>query len=117
MAVTQAMRGTGETSSGRLAVQTTGLTKRFGNRTVVDKVDLAIPAGSVCGFGMTAVENIIARIDPGTSKWLPSTALETVASGGTEGPSFSHGLIVAAVYLVVALIAAAVTFARADVTA
>jgi ABC-2 type transport system ATP-binding protein len=31
-------------------VETRGLTKRFGDRTVVDKVDLAIPAGSVCGF-------------------------------------------------------------------
>jgi ABC-2 type transport system permease protein len=66
---------------------------------------------------MIAVENIIARIDPGTSKWLPGAALETVASGGSEGPSFSHGLIVGAVYLAVALIAAAASFARADVTA
>lgn len=66
---------------------------------------------------MIAVENIIARIDPSTSRWLPGSALETVASGGTEGPSFSHGLVVGAVYLVVALVAAAVTFARADVTA
>jgi ABC-2 type transport system ATP-binding protein len=31
-------------------VSTTGLTKRFGARTVVDKVALAIPRGSVCGF-------------------------------------------------------------------
>jgi ABC-2 type transport system ATP-binding protein len=34
----------------QLAVSTDGLTKRFGNRTVVDDVALAIPAGSVCGF-------------------------------------------------------------------
>src|SRR4030081_351841 len=33
-----------------LAVATRGLTKRFGSRTVVDHVDIAIPAGSVCGF-------------------------------------------------------------------
>ncbi|MGH3210696.1 MAG: ABC transporter ATP-binding protein [Trebonia sp.] len=50
MTVTQAMRGTGEKPSGQLAVSTNGLTKRFGDRTVVDRVDLAIPAGSVCGF-------------------------------------------------------------------
>jgi len=50
MTVTQATRGTGRDSGARLAVETAGLTKRFGNRTVVDKVDLAIPAGSVCGF-------------------------------------------------------------------
>jgi ABC-2 type transport system ATP-binding protein len=34
----------------KLAVRTAGLTKRFGNRTVVDDVGLAIPSGSVCGF-------------------------------------------------------------------
>jgi ABC-2 type transport system ATP-binding protein len=31
-------------------VETDGLTKRFGERTVVDRLDLSIPAGSVCGF-------------------------------------------------------------------
>jgi hypothetical protein len=65
-----------------------------------------------------AIENIIGRIVPSTTKWLPGTALETVASGGTSaGPSFSHGLAVGVVYLVVALVAALATFARADVTA
>jgi ABC-2 type transport system ATP-binding protein len=33
-----------------LAVNAVGLTKRFGERTVVDQLDLTIPAGSVCGF-------------------------------------------------------------------
>jgi ABC-2 type transport system ATP-binding protein len=33
-----------------LAVSTTGLTKRFGERTVVDQLDLSIPTRSVCGF-------------------------------------------------------------------
>ena len=37
-------------SPGALAVVTRGLTKRFGSRTVVDHLDIAIPAGSVCGF-------------------------------------------------------------------
>jgi ABC-2 type transport system ATP-binding protein len=32
------------------AVVTTGLTKEFGERRVVDELDLAIPSGSVCGF-------------------------------------------------------------------
>ncbi|HEX4081807.1 MAG TPA: ABC transporter ATP-binding protein [Acidimicrobiales bacterium] len=32
------------------AVSTHGLTKRFGSRTVVDDLALAIPTGSVCGF-------------------------------------------------------------------
>jgi ABC-2 type transport system ATP-binding protein len=32
------------------AVTTSGITKRFGDRTVVDRLDLDIPVGSVCGF-------------------------------------------------------------------
>jgi ABC-2 type transport system ATP-binding protein len=50
MTVTQVTRGTGHASGAGLAVETNGLTKSFGDRTVVDKRDLAIPAGSVCGF-------------------------------------------------------------------
>src|SRR5580698_256113 len=50
MAIGQAMYRTGERSAGPLTVATTGLTKRFGDRTVVDDVALALPAGSVCGF-------------------------------------------------------------------
>ena len=46
----QAMYRTDERPRGNLAVSTAGLTKRFGDRTVVDDLALAIPAGSVCGF-------------------------------------------------------------------
>ena len=37
-------------AASELAVSVEGLTKRFGDRIVVDRVDLDIPAGSVCGF-------------------------------------------------------------------
>ena len=50
MTVTEALARTGEPPDTSLAVSTTGLTKRFGERTVVDKVALTIPRGSVCGF-------------------------------------------------------------------
>ncbi|HEY6787858.1 MAG TPA: ABC transporter ATP-binding protein [Trebonia sp.] len=50
MTVTQVTRRTGEPPSSSLAVSTAGLTKRFGDRTVVDGVNLAIPRGAVCGF-------------------------------------------------------------------
>src|SRR5271154_1006698 len=50
MVMDQAMYRAGERPAGPVAVLTTGLTKRFGDRTVVDDVALAIPAGSVCGF-------------------------------------------------------------------
>src|SRR6201999_336413 len=48
--VTEVDRPAGGPPGTALAVSTTGLTKRFGARTVVDQVDLAIPRGSVCGF-------------------------------------------------------------------
>ena len=50
MTMTQATRRTGEPPISSLAVSTTGLTKRFGDRTVVEGVNLAIPRGAVCGF-------------------------------------------------------------------
>jgi len=48
--MTDVTRRTGEPPGSSLAVSTTGLTKRFGTRTVVDGVGLAIPRGAVCGF-------------------------------------------------------------------
>jgi ABC-2 type transport system ATP-binding protein len=50
MVMEQTMHRTWEGPGGPLAVSTAGLTKRFGQRTVVDDVALAIPPGSVCGF-------------------------------------------------------------------
>jgi len=50
MVMDQAIYRAGERSAGPLAVLTAGLTKRFGDRIVVDDVALAIPSGSVCGF-------------------------------------------------------------------
>jgi ABC-2 type transport system ATP-binding protein len=34
----------------KLAIATSGLTKRFGHRIAVDGLDLAVPAGAICGF-------------------------------------------------------------------
>ncbi|MGD0559163.1 MAG: ABC transporter ATP-binding protein [Streptosporangiaceae bacterium] len=50
MTMQEAMYRTDERPRGQLAVSTAGLTKRFGKRTVVDDLALAIPSGSVCGF-------------------------------------------------------------------
>jgi ABC-2 type transport system ATP-binding protein len=50
MVMDQVMDRTGERPAGPLAVSTAGLTKRFGDRVVVDDLALAIPSGSVCGF-------------------------------------------------------------------
>jgi ABC-2 type transport system ATP-binding protein len=50
MTMQQAVHRADERPPGHLAVSTAGLTKRFGERTVVESLALAIPAGSVCGF-------------------------------------------------------------------
>lgn len=39
-----------ENSTGTLAIDVRGLTKRYGDRTVVDGVDLQVRSGRVCGF-------------------------------------------------------------------
>ena len=72
---------------------------------------------------MTAAE-AMRRIGepPGSSLAVSTTGLtkrsgeHSVADGG-EGMSCVHGLIVAAVYLIAAMTATAVTFSRRDVTA
>jgi ABC-2 type transport system permease protein len=72
----------------------------------------------IVGFAwLIAVENIIARIVPSTQQWLPGASILAVASGGAEGVSYSHGLILGAVYLLVAVVAAMTVFLRSDVTA
>ena len=40
-----------------------------------------------------------------------------MASGGTEGVGYAHGLILGAVYLVAAIAASMTVFLRSDVTA
>lgn len=70
------------------AVTTTGLTKRFGDRTVVDGLDLSIPTGSVCGFvgangagKTTTIRMLLGLIRPtsGTG-WILEGRLEHPAS-------------------------------------
>jgi hypothetical protein len=59
----------------------------------------------------------IGRIVPSTAKWMPGASLTAVASGGGKSVTYSHGLVIGAGYLVVAIVAAAITFSRKDVTA
>jgi ABC-2 type transport system permease protein len=72
----------------------------------------------IIGFAwLIAVENIVARIVPSTQQWLPGQSIVAVASGGAEGVSYGHGLIIGAAYLVAAIAAAMTVFLRSDVTA
>jgi len=72
----------------------------------------------IIGFAwLVAVENIITRIVPSVQQWLPGASITAVASGGGEGVGYGHGLILGAVYLVVAIAASMTVFIRSDVTA
>jgi ABC-2 type transport system ATP-binding protein len=89
-------------SHGSLAVSTSALTKRFGGRTVVDDVNLAIPTGSVCGFvgpngagKTTTIRMLLGLVRPtsgsgmilGGSLTEPSTYLHKVGAM-IEAPAF-----------------------------
>ena len=86
------------------AVASTGLTKRFGSRTVVDAIDLDVPTGSVYGFlgpngsGKTTTIRMLlglARPTAGSASLLgasdPTSALHRVGSL-VEGPAFHNHL-------------------------
>jgi ABC-2 type transport system ATP-binding protein len=91
MTVTQVRRPTGEPPSSSLAVSTAGLSKRFGDRTVVDGLDLAIPRGSVCGFvgpngagKTTTIRMLLGLI-------RPTSGTGSILGGGLEDPaSYLH---------------------------
>ena len=76
---------------GDLAVDVSGLTKRFGQRLVVDAVDLAIPSRSVCGFvgpngagKTTTIRMLLGLIQP-------SAGRGTVLGGDLRSPeSYLH---------------------------
>lgn len=78
-------------------------------------------AAVIVGFAWLIIieQFIITRIIPGTAPWLPGVSLSTIAGGGNKDANiaYSHGLIVAAIYAVVAIVAASITFHRRDVTA
>jgi ABC-2 type transport system permease protein len=76
-------------------------------------------ASVIVGFAWLLVveQFILTRIVPGTAPWLPGIQMSTIAAGGNSNITYSHGLIVAAIYIVVVTVAASVTFARRDVTA
>jgi ABC-2 type transport system ATP-binding protein len=86
-----------------LAVETHGLTKRFGSQTAVNAIDLAVPAGSVYGFlgpngsgKTTTIRMLLGLIEPtsGTRQVLglpmPGSAAKVLPRVGAlvEGPAF-----------------------------
>ena len=89
--------------SGELAIQTEGLTKRLGDAAVVDKLDLAVPRGSVYGFlgpngsgKTTTIRMLLGLIWPTAGSYrvlgeaMPSSNAKVLPQVGAliEGPAF-----------------------------
>ena len=94
--------GAGSRTAG-LAIETTGLTKRFRHQTAVDSIDLAVPRGAVYGFlgpngsgKTTTIRMLLGLVQPtaGTRSVLgmpiPQQANEALHRVGSlvEGPAF-----------------------------
>jgi ABC-2 type transport system ATP-binding protein len=88
---------------GDLAIATEGLTKRFGDTDVVDRLDLEVPVGSVFGFlgpngsgKTTTIRMLLALIRPSAGslrllgRSMPRAASEVLPDVGAlvEGPAF-----------------------------
>ncbi|MCU1448594.1 MAG: multidrug transporter ATP-binding protein [Acidimicrobiales bacterium] len=86
-----------------LAIETEGLTKRFGDMAAVDGLDLAVPAGSVFGFlgpngsgKTTTIRVLLGLIAPTAGSWrllgrdMPDEAGTVLPEVGAmiEGPAF-----------------------------
>jgi ABC-2 type transport system permease protein len=72
----------------------------------------------IVGFAyLVAIENIVGRVLPATSKWLPGQLLLGVGQGGNATTSFPRALAISGVYLLVVALLTAYTFTRRDVTA
>jgi hypothetical protein len=75
----------------------------------------------IVGFAWLLVveQFILTRIVPSAAPWLPGISLSAIAGGGNAdfNITYGHGLVVAVIYIVVAIAAASITFARRDVTA
>jgi ABC-2 type transport system ATP-binding protein len=86
-----------------LAIETRGLTKRFGDMAAVDGIDLAVPAGSVFGFlgpngsgKTTTIRVLLGLINASEGSWqvlgrsMPDRAPDVLPDVGAliEGPAF-----------------------------
>jgi ABC-2 type transport system permease protein len=72
----------------------------------------------IVGFAyLVAIENIVGRVLPATSKWLPGQLLLGVGQGGNATTTFPRALILSGAYLLVVAAVTTYAFARRDVTA
>jgi ABC-type transport system involved in multi-copper enzyme maturation permease subunit len=62
-------------------------------------------------------EHLLQDAWAGASRWFPGLLLEALAAGGTTAVSLTRALAVVALYVAAAVTAAAIVFARRDITA
>ena len=74
-----------------------------------------ISAISIGVIWILIIENILGAVESSTLDWLPGNQLNVIAMGGTPQVSYSHGMTLAAIYIGVGAIIAAVLFSRRDV--
>jgi hypothetical protein len=53
----------------------------------------------------------------GSDRWLPGQVLSAISEGGTASVTFSHALVTATVYTVIAAALGTILFSKRDVTA
>ena len=74
-----------------------------------------ISAISIGVIWILIIENILGAVESSTLDWLPGNQLNVIVMGGTPQVSYSHGMTLAAIYIGVGAIIAAVLFSRRDV--
>jgi ABC-2 type transport system permease protein len=86
--------------------------------TVIAILVRSVPIGLAIGIVWSGpFEHIVSDSWTGAKEWFPGLLLEALAAGGTAAASVSRALVIVGAYVAIAVTAAAVLFARRDVTA
>jgi len=77
----------------------------------------AAPAVVVGFVYLLPFEGIFSAVVKGSDRWLPGQVLSAISEGGTANVTFSHALLTATVYTVIAAALGTLLFTKRDVTA
>ena len=75
------------------------------------------PAAVVGFVYLLPFEGIFSAVVKGSDRWLPGQVLSAVSEGGTSSVTFSHALVTASVYTLIAAGLGVILFTKRDVTA
>jgi ABC-type transport system involved in multi-copper enzyme maturation permease subunit len=75
------------------------------------------PAAVVGFVYLLPFEGIFSAVVKGADRWLPGQVLSAISEGGTSTVTFSHAMMTATAYAVVAAVAGVLLFTKRDVTA